>query len=53
MSVTVRPLPPELLEKAKVELYEDPKKLQDNIQHLKDWIAEQPHLKARTGSYTE
>lgn len=49
MSVAVRPLPPELVEKAKAELFEDANKLQDSIQHLKDWIAKQPHLKARTG----
>ncbi|XP_026331063.1 retinol-binding protein pinta-like isoform X2 [Hyposmocoma kahamanoa] len=48
MPVAVRPLPPELVEKAKVELFEDPKKLEDSIQHLKEWIAKQPHLKART-----
>ncbi|XP_026331064.1 alpha-tocopherol transfer protein-like [Hyposmocoma kahamanoa] len=48
MPVAVRPLPPELAEKAKIELFEDPKKLEDSIQHLKEWIAKQPHLKART-----
>lgn len=45
----VRPLPPDLAEKAKLELTEDPKRLQDGIDHLKDWIDKQPHLRARTG----
>uniref|UniRef100_A0A1E1WUN0 CRAL-TRIO domain-containing protein n=1 Tax=Pectinophora gossypiella TaxID=13191 RepID=A0A1E1WUN0_PECGO len=48
MPVSVRPLCPELAEKARVELNEDPKKLEDGIQILKDWIAKQPHLRART-----
>lgn len=46
----VRPLSPELAEKARVELFEDPKKLEDSIQHLREWIAKQPHLRARTGT---
>lgn len=45
----VRPLSPELAEKARVELGEDPKKLEDGIAHLKEWIPKQPHLRARTG----
>lgn len=49
----VRPLSPELAEKARVELFEEPKKLEDGIQHLKEWIAKQPHLKARTGGWKE
>ncbi|XP_061707839.1 uncharacterized protein LOC133518224 [Cydia pomonella] len=44
----VRPLSPELQEKARVELGEDPQRLQDGIQHLKEWLAKQPHLNART-----
>lgn len=50
MPVAVRPLHPELAVKAKAELFEDPKKLEDSIEHLKEWIAKQPHLKARTGN---
>lgn len=46
----VRPLTPELMQKAVVELNETPKKLEDGIQHLKEWINKQPHLKARTGN---
>lgn len=45
----VRPLKPELAEKAKRELNEDPARLSQDIQHLKDWISKQSHLRARTG----
>ncbi|XP_026326991.1 alpha-tocopherol transfer protein-like [Hyposmocoma kahamanoa] len=44
----VRVLSPELAEIARNELSEHPKRLQDDLQHLKDWISKQPHLKART-----
>lgn len=49
--MSVRPLPPELADKARHELNEDPKRLEDGIQHLKEWISKQPHLRARTGGY--
>lgn len=45
----VRPLSAELAEKARVELNEDPTKLVDSLQHLKEWLSKQPHLRARTG----
>ncbi|KAL0849063.1 hypothetical protein ABMA28_013425 [Loxostege sticticalis] len=44
----VRPLTPELAEKARLELNEDPKRIESDLQHLKEWIAKQPHLRART-----
>ncbi|KAI8427673.1 hypothetical protein MSG28_002137 [Choristoneura fumiferana] len=44
----VRTLSVELQEKARIDLGEDPQRLQDGIQHLKDWVSKQPHLKART-----
>ncbi|XP_028175891.1 alpha-tocopherol transfer protein-like isoform X1 [Ostrinia furnacalis] len=47
-NMPVRPLPPDLAKKAKSELTEDPKRLQDGIDHLKDWIDKQPYLRART-----
>lgn len=47
--MSIRPLCPELAEKARLELNEDPKMIQSDLQHIKDWIAKQPHLKARTG----
>ncbi|XP_026326271.1 alpha-tocopherol transfer protein-like isoform X2 [Hyposmocoma kahamanoa] len=46
--MTVRPLPPVLAERAKNELNEDPNRLQNDLQSLKEWIAKQPHLRART-----
>ncbi|XP_059059453.1 uncharacterized protein LOC131852744 [Achroia grisella] len=46
--MAVRPLSLELIEKARLELNEDPKRLEDGIMHLKEWIAKQPHLRART-----
>ncbi|XP_026324459.1 retinol-binding protein pinta-like [Hyposmocoma kahamanoa] len=46
--MTIRPLPSELAEKARNELNEDPKRLKHDLQNLKDWIAKQPHLRART-----
>lgn len=45
---SVRPLSPELAEKAQKELNEVPSRLPEDLQALKDWIAKQPHLKART-----
>ncbi|KAJ2953522.1 hypothetical protein O0L34_g1124 [Tuta absoluta] len=46
--VSVRPLPADLAEKARLELNEDPARLAADLQHLKEWIAKQPHLRART-----
>lgn len=46
----LRPLTPALAEKARLELNEDPKKLEEYIRHLKQWIQKQPHLRARTGN---
>ncbi|CAH2104810.1 unnamed protein product [Euphydryas editha] len=44
----VRSLPPALAEKARIELNEDPKLLEESINHIKEWILVQPHLRART-----
>ncbi|XP_072936587.1 uncharacterized protein [Epargyreus clarus] len=44
----IRPLPPELAKIAKKELNENPKQFADDLLHLKEWIAKQPHLRART-----
>ncbi|XP_026324471.1 alpha-tocopherol transfer protein-like [Hyposmocoma kahamanoa] len=46
--MTIRPLPSVLAERAKNELNEDPNRLKNDLQSLKDWIAKQPHLRART-----
>lgn len=43
----IRELTPGLAKIAKEELNEEPKRINDDLQHLKDWITKQPHLKAR------
>ncbi|XP_041973339.1 alpha-tocopherol transfer protein-like [Aricia agestis] len=45
---SVRPLNPALAETAREELGETPEALALGIQHLKDWIQSQSHLRART-----
>lgn len=47
--MSVRPLPPDLQEKAITELNEDPARVQEDISHIKEWIKKQPHLNARSG----
>ncbi|XP_049794187.1 alpha-tocopherol transfer protein-like [Schistocerca nitens] len=42
-----RELSPELLARAQKELNEDPKRRDQDIQHIKDWLKKQPHIKAR------
>ncbi|XP_075168519.1 alpha-tocopherol transfer protein-like [Haematobia irritans] len=44
----LRPLPDELKEIACKELGEDPSRIEDDLQALKTWIEQQPHLRART-----
>ncbi|XP_075992123.1 alpha-tocopherol transfer protein-like [Anticarsia gemmatalis] len=46
--MSVRTLTPVLAEKARVELNEDPKRVPGDLQSIKDWLAKQPHLRART-----
>nr|ATY51903.1 CTD5 [Heliconius melpomene] len=46
--MTIRPLSPELQEKARKELNEDPKRIASDLQHIKDWISKQPHLRVRS-----
>lgn len=45
----IRTLIPELAKKAQDELNEDPKRIQSDVQHIKDWLSKQPHLRARQG----
>ena len=47
----IRELTPELAKIAKKELNENPKQVPSDLQHLKEWISKQPHLKARTGMH--
>ena len=46
----IRELSPELAKKAKDELFEDPKRIPQDLQMIKDWIAKQPHLNVRIGN---
>ncbi|XP_064076633.1 uncharacterized protein LOC135194772 [Vanessa tameamea] len=46
--MNIRPLSPELAEKARLELNEDPNRIASDLQHIKDWLSKQPHLRACT-----
>ncbi|KAH8239426.1 hypothetical protein KR032_004206, partial [Drosophila birchii] len=45
---SIRPLSPELQKNAIEKLNEVPSKIDDDIAALREWIKQQPHLKART-----
>lgn len=47
--MSFRPLPEQLQEKAELELNEDPSRIQEDIDHIREWLSQQPHLIARTG----
>lgn len=49
VGMSIRALSAPLAAKARVELNEDPGRVRDSLQLMKDWIAKQPHLHARTG----
>ncbi|CAH0726596.1 unnamed protein product, partial [Brenthis ino] len=46
--MTIRPLSPELAEKARIELNEDPKRVASDLQYIKEWLSKQPYIRART-----
>jgi len=48
----IRPLPADLEAKARQEVNEDPASLEQYLTHLREWLAKQPHLTARTGMFT-
>lgn len=47
--MSLRPLSPELQERAIAELNEDPARVQEDIRHIKEWLKKQPHLTPRKG----
>ncbi|CAG9567045.1 unnamed protein product [Danaus chrysippus] len=46
--MSIRPLCPELAKKAREELNEDAKTIENDLRAIKDWLSKQPHLRART-----
>lgn len=46
--MNVRPLPEALQKLAIEDLNEDPKRMESDLAAFKEWIGQQPHLKART-----
>ncbi|XP_022226704.2 uncharacterized protein LOC111076939 [Drosophila obscura] len=52
MPPAIRPLSPELQKIAVEKLNEIPEKIEDDIAALREWIRQQPHLKARTDDQT-
>ena len=45
-------LNPELQKYAKQMLNEDPLRRAEDIDHIRQWIKKQPHLRARTGKFS-
>lgn len=48
-TLAIRELSPELAEKAKKELNENPKKILEDLEAIKLWLSKQGHITARTG----
>ncbi|XP_069978325.1 alpha-tocopherol transfer protein-like isoform X3 [Penaeus vannamei] len=42
----------ELIQRAKDELGEDPARRAQDIEHIRDWLKHQPHIRARTDDWT-
>lgn len=47
----IRELSPELAKVAKDELGEEPARIPADLLAIKDWLAKQTHITARTGAY--
>lgn len=48
MPLDIRPLDSALEKVAREELNEDPTKIEEAVETLRDWIRKSPHLRART-----
>jgi hypothetical protein len=48
----IREISPELQEHARRVLGEDPKRRSDDLKALREWLAKQPHIKARPDDQT-
>jgi hypothetical protein len=48
MPLDIRPLDPMLAKVAREELNEDPDRMPEYVEALRDWIEKTPHLRART-----
>lgn len=44
----IRPLTPELQKKAIEELFEEPSRIEQDLEAFKQWIKKSPHIKGRT-----
>lgn len=50
--MSIRPLSKEMQEKAKEVINEVPSRVPEDLNHLKEWIAKQPHLQyIKRGKY--
>lgn len=49
--LSLRLLPPELMLIAETELNETQERVEEDLQHIKDWLSKQTHLNCRTGKY--
>jgi len=48
-NMAIRALSPDLEAVTRQELNEDPERLEQDLKHIRDWLAKQPHLTARKG----
>lgn len=48
--LSLRPLSAELQKIAESELNETPERVENDLEHIKDWLFKQHHLNCRTGT---